>query len=225
MVVLENVTKIYKMGSEEIKALDDLSLEIRDGEILVVMGPSGSGKSTFLHLVGCLDRPTSRKILIDGKDISNLRERELARIRNRTIGFVFQQFNLLPRLTALENVELPMIYAGIPKRKRVERAKKLLEMVGLSDRMKHRPSQLSGGQQQRVAIARALANDPKIILADEPTGNLDTKSGEVVINILRDLNRKGLTIVIVTHDPDITIIAHRVIHLKDGKIIKEEVRV
>jgi len=224
-VVLENVTKIYKMGSEEIKALDDLSLEIRDGEILVVMGPSGSGKSTFLHLVGCLDRPTSGKILIDGKDISNLRERELARIRNRTIGFVFQQFNLLPRLTALENVELPMIYAGIPKRKRVERAKKLLEMVGLSDRMKHRPSQLSGGQQQRVAIARALANDPKIILADEPTGNLDTKSGEVVINILRDLNRKGLTIVIVTHDPDITIIAHRVIHLKDGKIIKEEVRV
>jgi len=225
LVVLENVTKIYKMGSEEIKALDDLSLEIRDGEILVVMGPSGSGKSTFLHLVGCLDRPTSGKILIDGKDISNLRERELARIRNRTIGFVFQQFNLLPRLTALENVELPMIYAGIPKRKRVERAKKLLEMVGLSDRMKHRPSQLSGGQQQRVAIARALANDPKIILADEPTGNLDTKSGEVVINILRDLNRKGLTIVIVTHDPDITIIAHRVIHLKDGKIIKEEVRV
>lgn len=225
MVVLENVTKIYKMGSEEIKALDDLSLEIRDGEILVVMGPSGSGKSTFLHLVGCLDKPTSGKILIDGKDISNLRERELARIRNRTIGFVFQQFNLLPRLTALENVELPMIYAGIPKRKRVERAKKLLEMVGLSDRMKHRPSQLSGGQQQRVAIARALANDPKIILADEPTGNLDTKSGEVVINILRDLNRKGLTIVIVTHDPDITIIAHRVIHLKDGKIIKEEVRV
>jgi len=225
LVVLENVTKIYKMGSEEIKALDDLSLEIRDGEILVVMGPSGSGKSTFLHLVGCLDRPTSGKILIDGKDISNLRERELARIRNRTIGFVFQQFNLLPRLTALENVELPMIYAGIPKRKRVERAKKLLEMVGLSDRMKHRPSQLSGGQQQRVAIARALANDPRIILADEPTGNLDTKSGEVVINILRDLNRKGLTIVIVTHDPDITIIAHRVIHLKDGKIIKEEVRV
>ena len=225
MVVLENVTKIYKMGSEEIKALDDLSLEIRDGEILVVMGPSGSGKSTFLHLAGCLDRPTSGRVLIDGKDVSNLREKELARIRNKTIGFVFQQFNLLPRLTALENVELPMIYAGIPKRKRVERAKKLLEMVGLSDRMKHRPSQLSGGQQQRVAIARALANNPKVILADEPTGNLDTKSGEVVINILKDLNRKGLTIVIVTHDPDVTIIAHRVIHLKDGKIIKEEVRV
>lgn len=224
MVVLENVTKIYKMGSEEIKALDDLSLEIRDGEILVVMGPSGSGKSTFLHLAGCLDRPTSGRLLIDGKDVSNLREKELARIRNKIIGFVFQQFNLLPRLTALENVELPMIYAGIPKRKRVERAKKLLEMVGLSDRMKHRPSQLSGGQQQRVAIARALANNPKIILADEPTGNLDTKSGEVVISILKDLNRKGLTIVIVTHDPDVTIIAHRVIHLKDGKIIKEEVR-
>ncbi len=224
MVVLENVTKIYKMGSEEIKALDDLSLEIRDGEILVVMGPSGSGKSTFLHLAGCLDRPTSGRVLIDGKDVSNLREKELARIRNKIIGFVFQQFNLLPRLTALENVELPMIYAGIPKRKRVERAKKLLEMVGLSDRMKHRPSQLSGGQQQRVAIARALANNPKIILADEPTGNLDTKSGEVVISILKDLNRKGLTIVIVTHDPDVTIIAHRVIHLKDGKIIKEEVR-
>ncbi|RKX51068.1 MAG: macrolide ABC transporter ATP-binding protein [Thermotogae bacterium] len=224
LVVLENVTKIYKMGSEEIKALDDLSLEIRDGEILVVMGPSGSGKSTFLHLAGCLDRPTSGRVLIDGKDVSNLREKELARIRNKTIGFVFQQFNLLPRLTALENVELPMIYAGIPKRKRVERAKKLLEMVGLSDRMKHRPSQLSGGQQQRVAIARALANNPKVILADEPTGNLDTKSGEVVINILKDLNRKGLTIVIVTHDPDVTIIAHRVIHLKDGKIIKEEVR-
>ncbi|RKX56086.1 MAG: macrolide ABC transporter ATP-binding protein [Thermotoga sp.] len=225
LVVLENVTKIYKMGSEEIKALDDLSLEIRDGEILVVMGPSGSGKSTFLHLAGCLDRPTSGRVLIDGKDVSNLREKELARIRNKIIGFVFQQFNLLPRLTALENVELPMIYAGIPKRKRVERAKKLLEMVGLSDRMKHRPSQLSGGQQQRVAIARALANNPKIILADEPTGNLDTKSGEVVISILKDLNRKGLTIVIVTHDPDVTIIAHRVIHLKDGKIIKEEVRV
>jgi len=224
-VIFENVTKIYRMGSEEIRALDNISLEIRDGEILVVMGPSGSGKSTFLHLAGCLDKPTFGRILMDGRDVSSLKEKELSRIRNKTIGFVFQQFNLLPRLTALENVELPMVYAGVPRKKRVEKAKKLLEMVGLSDRMKHKPSQLSGGQQQRVAIARALANDPKIILADEPTGNLDTKSGEVVINILKDLNRRGLTIVIVTHDPEVAIIAHRVIHLKDGKIVKEEVRV
>ncbi|HCZ06568.1 MAG TPA: macrolide ABC transporter ATP-binding protein [Thermotogae bacterium] len=213
------------MGTEEVRALDGVTLEVQPGEILVVMGPSGSGKSTLLHIMGCLDRPTSGQVYIDGRNVSKLNDRQLARVRNAMLGFVFQQFNLLPRLTALENVELPMIYAGVPRKKRIDRARDLLERFELSDRLKHRPSQLSGGQQQRVAIARALANNPKVILADEPTGNLDTASGEVVIENLVRLNREeGITVVVVTHDPEIAGIGDRVIHMRDGRIIREEVR-
>ncbi|MDI3517322.1 MAG: putative transport system ATP-binding protein [Thermotogota bacterium] len=225
MIRLENVTRIYRMGTEEVRALDGVTLEVQPGEILVVMGPSGSGKSTLLHIMGCLDRPTSGQVYIDGRNVSKLNDRQLARVRNAMLGFVFQQFNLLPRLTALENVELPMIYAGVPRKKRIDRARDLLERFELSDRLKHRPSQLSGGQQQRVAIARALANNPKVILADEPTGNLDTASGEVVIENLVRLNREeGITVVVVTHDPEIAGIGDRVIHMRDGRIIREEVR-
>lgn len=225
MIRLENVTRIYRMGTEEVRALDGVTLEVQAGEILVVMGPSGSGKSTLLHIMGCLDRPTSGQVYIDGRNVSKLNDRQLARVRNAMLGFVFQQFNLLPRLTALENVELPMIYAGVPRKKRIDRARELLERFELSDRLKHRPSQLSGGQQQRVAIARALANNPKVILADEPTGNLDTVSGEVVIENLVRLNRKeGITVIVVTHDPEIARIGDRVIHVRDGRIIREEVR-
>ncbi|RKX46058.1 MAG: macrolide ABC transporter ATP-binding protein [Thermotogae bacterium] len=212
------------MGTEEVRALDRVTLEVYPGEILVVMGPSGSGKSTLLHIMGCLDRPTSGHVYIDGKDVSRFNDRQLARVRNTMLGFVFQQFNLLPQLTALENVELPMVYAEVPRKKRLERAKELLTNFELADRMKHRPTQLSGGQQQRVAIARALANNPKVILADEPTGNLDTISGEIVIENLVRLNReKGMTVVVVTHDPEMAAIGHRVIHMRDGHMVKEEV--
>ncbi len=224
MIKLVSVTKIYKMGTEEVRALDRVTLEVYPGEILVVMGPSGSGKSTLLHIMGCLDRPTSGHVYIDGKDVSRFNDRQLARVRNTMLGFVFQQFNLLPQLTALENVELPMVYAEVPRKKRLERAKELLTNFELADRMKHRPTQLSGGQQQRVAIARALANNPKVILADEPTGNLDTISGEIVIENLVRLNReKGMTVVVVTHDPEMAAIGHRVIHMRDGHMVKEEV--
>ncbi|MCD6253143.1 MAG: ABC transporter ATP-binding protein [Thermotogae bacterium] len=224
MIKLVHVTKVYKMGMEEVRALDGVTLEVYPGEILVVMGPSGSGKSTLLHMMGCLDRPTSGHVYIDGRDVSRLNDRQLARVRNTMLGFVFQQFNLLPRLTALENVELPMVYAGVPRKKRLKRARELLTNFELTDRMKHRPTQLSGGQQQRVAMARALANDPKVILADEPTGNLDTISGEIVIENLVRLNReKGMTVVVVTHDPEVAEIGHRVIHMRDGHVIKEEV--
>jgi len=224
VIKLVSVTKIYKMGTEEVRALDRVTLEVYPGEILVVMGPSGSGKSTLLHIMGCLDRPTSGHVYIDGKDVSRFNDRQLARVRNTMLGFVFQQFNLLPQLTALENVELPMVYAEVPRKKRLERAKELLTNFELADRMKHRPTQLSGGQQQRVAIARALANNPKVILADEPTGNLDTISGEIVIENLVRLNReKGMTVVVVTHDPEMAAIGHRVIHMRDGHMVKEEV--
>jgi putative ABC transport system ATP-binding protein len=187
------------------------------------MGPSGSGKSTLLHIMGCLDRPTSGKVLIDGEDTSKMNDSKLARLRNQKIGFVFQSFNLLSKLTALENVELPMIYAGIEKRKRKRRAIELLEMVGLGDRLNHRPNQLSGGQQQRVAIARALANDPPIILADEPTGNLDTKSGEEILKIFKMLHESGKTIIVVTHDPDMIHEGKTLIKIKDGLIEGVEV--
>jgi len=224
VIRLVHVTKVYKMGTEEVRALDGVTLEVYPGEILVVMGPSGSGKSTLLHIMGCLDRPTSGHVYIDGRDVSKLNDRQLAQVRNTMLGFVFQQFNLLPRLTALENVELPMVYAGVPRKKRLERAKELLTRFELTDRMKHRPTQLSGGQQQRVAMARALANNPKVILADEPTGNLDTVSGEIVIENLVRLNREeGMTVVVVTHDPEVAKIGHRVVHMRDGHVIKEEV--
>ena len=218
-----NVKKIYDMGEVKVEALKGISFEILKGDYVIIMGPSGSGKSTLLHIMGCLDRPTSGKVLIDGEDTSKMNDSKLARLRNQKIGFVFQSFNLLSKLTALENVELPMIYAGIEKRKRKKRAIELLEMVGLGDRLNHRPNQLSGGQQQRVDIARALANDPPIILADEPTGNLDTKSGEEILKIFKMLHESGKTIIVVTHDPDMIHEGKTLIKIKDGLIEGVEV--
>ncbi|MCD6105163.1 MAG: ABC transporter ATP-binding protein [Thermosipho sp. (in: Bacteria)] len=218
---MKNVKKIYKMGEVEVKALDDVSFKINSGEFVIIMGPSGSGKSTTLHIMGCLDKPTDGSVYIDGVDVSNLKDKELAKIRGEKIGFVFQQFNLLPRLTAIENVELPMIYRGIPHQKRKKRAKELLELVGLGDRINHKPTQLSGGQMQRVAIARALANEPSYILADEPTGNLDSKSGKGILEIFEKLNKEGMTVVIVTHDPELELLGNHLIYLRDGKIQEE----
>ncbi len=224
IIKVENVSKIYRMGENVVRAVDGVSLNVEKGEYLVIMGPSGSGKSTLMHLMGCLDKPDSGEICINNLQVSKLNDRQLAKIRNKMIGFVFQQFNLLPRLTALENVELPMVYAGVPKEQRRKRAKDLLELVGLQNRIHHRPTQLSGGQMQRVAIARALANDPLVILADEPTGNLDTKSGQEILRIFSDLSDNGYTIVVVTHDPEIAEAGHRIIHMRDGKIVSQEVR-
>lgn len=224
VIKLEEVTKVYRMGMEEVRALDGITLWVDEGEMLVIMGPSGSGKSTLLHIMGCLDRPTEGKVFIDGEDISRLNDAQLARLRNSTIGFVFQQFNLLPRMTAFGNIELPLIYAGIPRKERIRRVKTLLKRFELEDRARHRPGQLSGGQQQRVAIARALANEPKIILADEPTGNLDTASGKTVIENLVRLNKEGITVIVVTHDPEVASIGHRIVYLRDGKIVGEEVK-
>ncbi|MCD6449730.1 MAG: ABC transporter ATP-binding protein [Thermotogaceae bacterium] len=224
LIEIRNVTKIYDLGDVKVNALRGINLEIKEGEILVIMGPSGSGKSTLLNLLGLLDKPTSGKIILAGKDVSSMNDNELAKMRNRFIGFIFQQFNLLPRMNAIENVELPMVYAGIPKKERTKRAKELLEKMGLENRMHHLPSQLSGGQQQRVAIARALANSPKLILADEPTGNLDSRSGDMIINILKELNKQGMTIVVVTHDSEIAKIGDRIVHIKDGKIHEIEVK-
>ncbi|HDN83359.1 MAG TPA: ABC transporter ATP-binding protein [Candidatus Altiarchaeales archaeon] len=218
VIRLENVWKIYKMGAENIYALKGISLSISKQEFVVIMGPSGSGKSTLMHIIGCLDVPTKGEVFLDGKNISQLSENELAMIRGKKIGFVFQTFNLMPSLTALENVMLPMMFQDIDKIEREKRAYKLLEMVGLADRVQHKPSQLSGGQQQRVAIARALANDPDIILADEPTGNLDSKAGEEVMSLLSKLKAKGKTIVVVTHNPELSVYADKLIHIKDGKI-------
>ncbi len=224
VIRVENVQKIYRMGDNIVKAVDGVTLNVMEKEYLVVVGPSGSGKSTLMHLMGCLDKPSAGEIYIENVAVSKLNDTELAKIRNKMIGFVFQQFNLLPRLTALENVELPMIYARVPREVRKKRAKKLLKLVGLADRMNHRPTQLSGGQMQRVAIARALANEPQIILADEPTGNLDSKSGEEILKIFSELHDSGLTIIIVTHDPEITENGDRVIHMRDGRVISQEVR-
>jgi putative ABC transport system ATP-binding protein len=218
IVKLENVEKIYLMGKVEVPALRGVTLEIEKGEYVCIMGPSGSGKSTIMNLIGCLDRPTKGKVFIDGKDVSKLSDNALARIRRKKIGFVFQQFNLIPRLTALENVQLPMWFAGLSKPKRVKKAAELLRQVGLEERMKHRPSELSGGEMQRVAIARALANDPEIILADEPTGNLDSVSGEGIINLLKKVNEEGRTIVMVTHELEFAEKAGRIIKLKDGMV-------
>ena len=218
IVRLENVWKVYKLGNTKVIALKDVSLKIKEGEFVSIMGPSGSGKSTLLHLIGCLDKPTKGKVYVFGKDISKLNDNQLAKIRNKRIGFVFQMFYLIPTLTAIENVELSMIFAGIPKKKRIKRAKELLEWVGLGDRLYHKPSELSGGQHQRVAIARALVNDPSILLADEPTGNLDSKSGIEIMKILDKLHHAGNTIILVTHEEYIAEHADRTINLFDGKI-------
>ncbi|MBO8182733.1 MAG: ABC transporter ATP-binding protein [Archaeoglobus sp.] len=220
-VVLEDVYKIYTVGMQKVYALNGVSLKVDKGESVAIMGPSGSGKSTLLNMIGCLDKPTRGRVLIDRVDTSQLGDDELTRLRREKIGFIFQQYNLIPTLTALENVELPMIFRGLNVRKREERAKELLEKVGLEREMDRKPTELSGGQQQRVAIARALANNPAILLCDEPTGNLDTKSGEIIMEILTNLNKEeGVTLVIVTHDPAISGYAKRIIRIRDGKIVE-----
>src|SRR6185437_3437275 len=225
VIVLDNVHKTYDLGEVQVHALRGVSLEIRRGEFVAIMGASGSGKCTLMNILGCLDRPTKGRYLVDGTDVSQLSKVELAHIRNRKIGFVFQQFNLLSRTTALENVELPTLYAGIPPEERVTRAKQSLERVGLAQRAMHHPSQLSGGQQQRVAIARALVNRPSILLADEPTGNLDSRTSVEIMDILQRLNEdEGLTVVLVTHEPDIAAYSQRAIEFRDGKV-RRDVRI
>lgn len=221
---LDNIFKTYISGNTQFNALDGVSLKIKEGEFVSITGPSGSGKSTLMHIIGLLDNPTSGKILLNGKDISKLKENQLAQIRNISLGFVFQQFNLLARTPALENAMLPLLYSDIPKPEREPIALKMLKKVGLEDKIKNTPAQLSGGQQQRVAIARALVNNPKIILADEPTGNLDSKSGKEIIELFHYLNQKeGRTIILVTHDIELAKQANRIIIIRDGKISKETV--
>jgi len=221
MIHASHLSKIYKMDSLETVALSDVSFDIKEGEFVAIMGPSGSGKSTLMHLIGALDTPTSGEYILDGENVESLSENELADIRNRKIGFVFQSYNLLPRMTALKNVMLPMVYAGAPREERVKRATLYLNMVGLGDRLGHTSSQLSGGEQQRVAIARSLANDPSIILADEPTGNLATVQGEEIMAIFQQLNEKGHTVIMITHESYIAEHARRIIHLKDGKVVED----
>ncbi len=221
VIVAEDLVKTYSLGLTELHALDHVSLSIDEGELVAIMGASGSGKSTLLNVLGCLDRPTSGRYFLAGREVSRLGRSELAEVRNRTIGFVFQSFNLLPRTTALENVELPLVYAGLRRGERASRARTALERVGLGDRLEHRPSQLSGGQQQRVAIARALVNEPKVVLADEPTGNLDSRTSDAIMALFQELWRGGLTIVYVTHEPDVARYASRVIVLKDGRVIED----
>jgi putative ABC transport system ATP-binding protein len=218
MIEIENVTKVYQMGETEVRALNGISLKIEDGEWVAITGPSGSGKSTLMAILGCLDSPTSGSYRLDGVDVAKMRDDQLAAIRNRKIGFVFQTFNLLARTSALENVELPLLYSNVNHRR--DRAKAALEAVGLGDRMTHHPNELSGGQQQRVAIARALVTEPSIILADEPTGNLDSKTGKEIMGLIGELHRtRGITVIFVTHDPTIAANAQRVIHIMDGVVV------
>ena len=221
LISLKKIYKIYSVGGEEVRALDGIDLDIQENEYLAIMGPSGSGKSTLMNMIGCLDTPTSGLYEFEGEMVQVMDDSQLASIRNRKIGFVFQTFNLLPKATAQHNVEIPLVYANIRKSQRIEMASKALESVGLSDRSHHRPNELSGGQRQRVAIARALVNDPSIILADEPTGNLDSKSGHEIMNILDELHKRGNTIILVTHEDEIAQHAHRVIRLFDGKITED----
>ena len=222
MIQVRNLSKIYKMDTIETVALSDITFEIKKGEFVAIMGPSGSGKSTLMHILGALDLPTSGTYTLDGEEVSKLSDDELADIRNRKIGFIFQAYNLLPRTSALRNVILPMMYAGVEKTEREERAKKYLTMVGLPDRMYHLSNQLSGGQQQRVAIARALSMNPSILLADEPTGNIATTQADEIMDIFQKLNNEGHTIVMITHEPDIAHHAKRIIHIRDGKIVEDK---
>lgn len=222
MISLQNITKVYSMGPVEVRALDDVSFDISDGDYVSIMGPSGSGKSTLMHIVGCLDRPSSGRYSLQGEDVSTLDDTELAHVRNKRIGFVFQQFNLLPRETVLGNVEIPLMYAGVGGRERRRIAAAALARVGLADRMHHRPAEISGGQKQRVAIARALVNSPSLILADEPTGNLDSRTGSEILAILDKLNAEGCTIVLVTHDRSVAERARRIVQLRDGAVERIE---
>jgi putative ABC transport system ATP-binding protein len=222
VIKTEELAKVYEMGAEQVHALCGVNVEIRKGEYVAIMGPSGSGKSTLMNLIGCLDSPTSGRYWLAGRLVSDLDDDELAYIRNKEIGFVFQTFNLLPRATALHNVELPLIYNGTPAEERLERAKNALARVDLKDRMSHKPNELSGGQRQRVAIARALVNSPSIVLADEPTGNLDSKTGEEIMALFETLHSQGNTIILVTHENDIAQHAHRIIHIRDGKVASDQ---
>ncbi|MBD3871480.1 MAG: ABC transporter ATP-binding protein [Acidobacteria bacterium] len=222
LISINNLRKIYRMGEVEVRALDGLDLEVEAGEYLAIMGPSGSGKSTLMNLIGCLDTPTSGEYILNNQRVSDLDDGELASIRNHEIGFVFQTFNLLARATALANVELPLIYARVPARERHRRAREALENVGLGDRVKHQPNELSGGQQGRVAVARALVNDPSILLADEPTGNLDSKTSAEIMELFDELNAAGNTLIVVTHEEDIAAHARRVVRMLDGKVVADE---
>ena len=221
MIEIHNMYKTYQINQIEIHALQGINLSIRKNEFVAIVGPSGSGKSTLMNMLGCLDAPTSGTYILDNMDVSSLTDDEMAEIRSKKIGFIFQSFNLIQKLTALENVELPLIYAGVKSSERLKRAKLALEKVGLGERLHHKPNELSGGQQQRVAIARALINNPPIIFADEPTGNLDTKSGVEVLNLLKELHKSGNTIVLITHDNDIANQANRIIRINDGKIVED----
>jgi len=224
LIEIRDLVKVYEMGDVQVRALDGVSVDVARGEFVAVMGPSGSGKSTLMNLIGCLDTPTSGTYRLNRNEVSRLDDDELARIRNREIGFVFQTFNLLSRTSALENVEVPLVYAGVARAERRRRAQETLQLVGLGDRMHHQPNELSGGQRQRVAVARALVNGPSLLLADEPTGNLDSRTGDEIMALFDELNAKGNTIVLVTHEEDIAHHAHRVVRLRDGRIVEEQRR-